>query len=185
MANNILLPPQLINFSELKNQLPGPPFNFSKFFFQCELREITAEGDAVFGVVAYAAWKRGNAPRERWIIGTKKVVGLTMPGAVPSFPIDSGNPLDRFTAFGNNEILHWHIQSEDKKQYGHESHQNPKFLDLLNEALKENNIAEKSTLTFKAYISKNPHVSYDVTLSTPTGTETQATNPCPPYSPGE
>lgn len=181
---NILLPPQLINLLDLTSQFPGPPYNVTKFVFQCELREVTTEGNVVFGVIAYPLWKRGNSPREQWRVG-KKVRGLTMPGQPQSFPINSGNPNDPFTAFGNNEILHWQIQSDDKEQYGKKKEQNLKFLSLLDVTLKDKSMAEKSTLSFKAYVSENPHLSFDITLSTPTGSDTELADPCPPNQPGE
>jgi hypothetical protein len=181
---NILLPPQLINLPALTSQFPGPPFNVTKFVFQCELRDVTTAGDVVFGVIAYPLWKRGNSPREKWTIG-KKVSGFTMPGLPQSFPIISANSNDPFTSFGNNEILIWHIQPDEKEQYGKVKQQNQKFVDLFTEVLKDKGLAEKSTISLKAYVSENPHISFDVTLSSPTGTESETADPCPPNQPGE
>ena len=88
--------------------------------------------------------------------------------------------------FSNNEILTWHVQSiSDKEKYGKEKEQNLKFLDLLSKVLKDDDIAEKSNFSFKGIVSENPHVTYEITLSSTTGSETQVADPCPPNQPGE
>jgi len=189
MAKRILLPTQLFNLRDLTKQFPGPPFNFEKLIFQCELREVTTYADAIFGVIGYPLWKKGNAPREPWIVG-KKVSGLTIGPADPnnpdeSFPIISSDPDDPYTAFGNNEILLFMPSKDESKKSAYKIEDYEKFISLYNSTLKDQHLLDKSTLSFSAHISKNPHVYYDVTLSSGGSSNTVPTNPCPPNQPGE
>jgi len=185
MANNILLPPQVIEAKKLTVQFPPHGFPSRKIFFQCELRAIT-NGDAIFGVIAYPAWRRGNALKERWIIGTK-VTGITAGPAGPdeTFPVNSGDPLDPFTAFGNNEISVPYPALSNTGQKSDYTIQRDKFIEAWNKIVEDEKLLEKTTLNFKAKISKNPHAEYDITLSSPASTTTLETNPSPPDPPEE
>jgi hypothetical protein len=171
----IKLPPQSIDLLALVSQFPGPPFNNTKFFFQLELREVTFWGNLIFGVIAYPAWRKGNSPRERWIIGSKVTGSDT--GAPDIVPVD---PLG--VAFGNNEILLWHPEKGISEQEA----QHEKFIYLYNKIIENKELLAKSVLTTgNVRLSKNPHLYYDVTLSSGGTSETALTNPCPPNQPGE
>ena len=180
---NILLPPQRIDLAALESQFPGPPFVNKKVFFQLELRNRTGAGDLVFGVIAYPAWRRGNAPRERWIIGNK-VAGIDLvppPIAIPTIPI-----LPPVIAFGNNEILLWLPLKSDEKKKDEYAIQNEKFLDLYNTIIKDKEKLAKSFFsTGKVRVTDNPHLDYDVTLTDGSTSTNVTTNPCPPNQPGE
>ena len=174
----IKLPPQSIDLLALVSQFPGAPFNNTKFYFQLELREVTFWGKLIFGVIAYPAWRKGNSPRERWIIGSK-VTG-TDTGAPPIvIPVDPPA-----IAFGNNEIFLRAPQYE--KEISDQEVQNEKFIFLYNKVIENKELLAKSVLTTgNARLSKNPHIEYDVTLSSGGTSETALTNPCPPNRPGE
>ena len=185
MANNILFPPQVMNLKDFTIQFPGPPYISQKIFFQCELRAIT-NGDAIFGVIAYPAWRKGNAPKEPWIIGNK-VTGITVRPAGPheTFPVDSGSTKDPFTAFGNNEILiPYPLVSKGGEKSSYDI-QHEKFIEALSKIVEDKELLKTATLEFKAKISENPHAEYDITLASSTSSTTLSTNPSPPAPPGE
>jgi len=174
----IKLPPQSIDLLALVSQFPGPPFNNTKFFFQLELREVTFWGNLIFGVIAYPAWRKGNSPREKWIIGNK-VTGTDIGTPPIIIPVDPPG-----IAFGNNEILLWQLHHE--KEIGEQEVQNEKFIYLYNKVIENKELLAKSVLTIgNARLSKNPHIDYEVTLSSGGTSETALTNPCPPNQPGE
>jgi hypothetical protein len=85
-------------------------------------------------------------------------------------------------AFGNNEILLWHLEKGISEQEA----QHEKFIYLYNKIIENKEFLAKSVLTTgNARLSKNPHIYYDVTLSSGGTSETAFTNPCPPNQPGE
>src|SRR6188768_931207 len=104
---NILLPQQAIKVADLESQFPTQGFKTRKIFFHCELRRVEANGDVVFGIIAYAGWRRNNNDRIPWEIGTIPARGQDVTGGfVIIHPVDNGNadPAKRYVAFGNNEI---------------------------------------------------------------------------------
>lgn len=190
MANLLLFPPQEFKLSDFENQFPTTGgFKNRKYIFQCEVREIKNSKDVVFGVIGYPAWRRGNSIRERWIIG-KKIRGKTIRPADPGDPdetvwFDPANA-STFVALGNNEIfLGPTSQSKSKKGAKSLSADQQKFIELYKSIIKDEDKIKKATLSCKAYIFKNPHVYYDVTLTDGTSSDTYSTNPCPPNQPGE
>ena len=191
---NILLPQQLIKVGDIENQFPATGFKTRKVFFHCELREVNADGDLVFGVIAYAGWRKNNNDRIPWQIGTIPARGANVPGGfVISHPVDNGNadPAKRHVAFANNEISwEYHPRFKDKseeKDYKQKDDEKDPILDTdfykqLKVVLSDKDLLAKSVLKFKAKISENPHVTYTVSLDSGS---TQVANPCPPNQPGE
>ena len=174
----IKLPPQSIDLLALVSQFPGPPFNNTKFYFQLELRKVTFWGNLIFGVIAYPAWRKGASPRERWIIGNK-VTGVDTGAPETVILVDPPE-----IAFGNNEILLWPLHQE--KGPNDQEAQHEKFIYLYNKIIENKELLAKGVLTTgNARLSKNPHIDYEVTLSSGGTSETEFTNPCPPNRPGE
>lgn len=185
---NILLPQQVFNVVNLQSKFPPHGFKSRKIFLQCELREVTAKGDLVFGVIAYAAWRRSNSFRIPWEIAKEAVRGDDVPGGpVVSYPVNNGDPdpSKRFVSFGNNEIP-WPVSRSSKskllQEEGISEIVSEDFFLELSKILDDKSLLEKSTLKCKAGISKNPHVYYDVQLDSGT---TDTANPCPPNQPGD
>ena len=191
---NILLPQQSIKVADLESQFPAQGFKTRKIFFHCELRKVEPNGDVVFGIIAYAGWRRNNNDRIPWEIGTIPARGQDVTGGfVIIHPVDNGNadPAKRYVAFGNNEI-HWEYhprfkdKSEEKEFKYKDDEKDPvfdkDFYKQLKLILSDKDLLAKSILNFKAKISDNPHVTYTVALDSGA---TQVANPCPPNQPGE
>ena len=194
MANLLLFPPQEFRLKDFENQFPTSGYKNRKYVFQCEVREIKTSKDVVFGVIGYPAWRKGNSPRESWIIGTK-VRGTTIRPADPADPdetvyFDPTKP-QTFVALGNNEIFWSPITLKKSKKNKKENpakqnaDQQAEFAKLYKAILKDEKKLEKASLSFEAKIWENPHVYYDVTLTDGTSSSTYTTNPCPPNQPGE
>lgn len=192
---NILLPQQTIKVADLQSQFPARRFKTRKIFFQCELRRVEANGDAVFRIIGYAAWRKNNNDRIPWNIGAIPARGEDVVGGpVLSHPVDNGDPdpAKRHVAFGNNEIRWPYIpgfqeqSDKEKDQYYEDDEKDPKheteFAMQLGKILMDKEKLTKSFLNFKGKISENPHLTYDVTLDSG-GIE--IANPCPPNQPGE
>lgn len=191
---DIKLPQQVINVAELESQFPAKGFKTRKIFFHCELRRIEANGDAVFGIIGYAAWRRNNNDRIPWQIGITPARGADVPeGFVLSHPVDNGNtnPALRHVAFGNNEIpWEYHprfTDADDEKAYKQKDDEKEPVLETdfykqLKKILSDKALLATSKLNFKAKISDNPHVTYTVTLDSG---QTEVANPCPPNQPKE
>lgn len=190
----IKLPQQVIKVADLDSQFPAQGFKTRKIFFQCELRRVEDNGDVVFGIIAYSAWRRNNNDRIPWNIGTVPARGEDVPGGfVVSHPVDNGNPdpARRHVAFGNNEIQ-WEYHprfanASEEKTYKQKDDEKERILETdfhnqLRKILGNKDLLAKSTLIFKAKISENPHVTYTVTLDSG---ETEVANPCPPNQPTE
>lgn len=175
MANQLLLPPQKFNYKEITDNFPNTGSLKKKIFFQAELRSL-ANGDATFGIVAYAAWK----DKGKWVIGSKKVAGTD---AGDGIPVPFVPPL----AFANNELVVSYKLSKKRKKK--EENSEPKkgywneFVKLSNKLLKDNKLHQKSLLLFRTKISTNPHLEYDVTLYVEGNSVTVATKPSPPAPP--
>ena len=191
MANLLLFPPQEFRLSDLHDQFPTTGgFRNRKYFFQCEVREITNSREVIFGVIGYPAWRRGNSIRERWIIG-KKVRGKTIRPADPGDPdetvwFDPANP-ETYVALGNNEIFLGPTTSSSKSNKASKSLEEGQkdFINLYKSIIKDEKKLKKATLHCKSYIFKNLHVYYNVTLTDGTSSATYLTNPCPPNQPSE
>lgn len=167
MSNQIILSPQKFSFKDLISQFPSGKFK-KKLFFQSELR-VLANGDATFGVIAYPAW-RG---KEKWSIGTKiSGIDTGKPDVIPFTP-----PL----AFANNELLIATKLSGKKRKK--EKNVNQDLIRLMRKVCKSKKMIARSSFHFKATITKNPHLQYDVTLDTGDTTLTMQTNPSPPARP--
>lgn len=169
MPNQVILPAQRLSLSDLKNSLPNQ--KIKKVFFQCELRSI-ANNNATFGIIAYAGKRNlGN----KWVIGSKV-----------SCQDDPSKPVQYFDipiAFGNNELVDFDFtvaQKKSKKTNPNQVKQD-ELMSLLNRIIKSKDKEKlKNTfLLFKARLTKNPHITYDVSLD---GTSA-ATNPSPPAPP--
>jgi hypothetical protein len=194
MANLLLFPPQEFKLKDLEDQFPTSGYKNRKYVFQCEVREIKNSNDVVFGVIGYPAWRKGNSPRQSWIIGTK-VRGKTIRPADPGNPdetvyFDPNNP-QTFVALGNNEVFLGPATLKNSKKYEKEvsekanGNDQTEFAKLYKAILKDEKKLEKASLSFKSKIWQNPHVYYDVTLTDGSSSSTYATNPCPPNQPGE
>jgi len=175
MANQLILNPQKFNFGDLISQFPPGKFK-KKIYFQSELRSL-ANGDATFGVIAYAAWKDKGS----WEICNKISGTDTGIAEVKTFI----PPL----AFANNEVLLAAKISGKKKKA---KKQNKKALakklelmKLVKKISKNTKLIAGSSFLFKAKISKNPHLEYDVTLDMSGTTFEMQTNPSPPARPEE
>jgi len=172
MANQLILQQQKFKFSDITSGFPSTGNPKKKVFFQSELRSL-ANGDASFGVVAYAAWKDGS----KWVIG-KKISGS-----------DAGTPviipLTAPLAFANNEVIFSAKMSRKKKKK--KDPRKGRWNSLLRAIRKEcggKKISEKTVMLFTADISDNPHLEYSVTLDFGDGTTLNAaTKPSPPAPP--
>ena len=175
---NVLLPPQVFNRNEFIFS-PNPNDHFRKLIFQCEVRMVHPNGDVEMGLIGYPAWKRGNAPRERWNIGTK-VHGTKLRNADPgnpneTVPIDPDDPL----ALGNNESPVWRYIPHPIENVAKQDD----VLHQLNKIFSDGDDLTKITFEMNPRLyKKNLHAIYDVTFSDGT---TTTTNPCPPNQPGE
>lgn len=173
MANKLLLPPQKFNYKEITDQFPKTGSPKKKVFFQAELRSL-ANGDATFGIIAYASWKDNG----KWIIGPKKVMGTDAGVAVPVTFVP--------VAFANNEIVvSFKLSKKRKKTIIQESKKGrwAEFIKLTKKISKDKKLLEKSSLLFQTKISANPHLEYDVTLDVDGTSLTMATKPSPPAPP--
>jgi len=179
MANQLILNPQKFNFGDLISQIPPGKFK-KKVFFQSELRNLD-NGDATFGVIAYAAWKG----KDKWDVGTKiSGTDTGTPDIKPFVP-----PL----AFANNELLlaakFSRKKKKPKKKDNAAKQSSPaqlkksEFLQLVKKVSKNKKLIAKTFFLFKASISKNPHLRYDVTLDFGGTTVELETNPSPPARP--
>ncbi len=178
MANQLILPPQKFNYKEITDQFPKTGSPKKKIFFQAELRSL-ANGDASFGIIAYAAWKDSGS----WRIGAIKVSGTDAGVAVP---VPFVPPL----AFANNEVVvSFKIAKKNKKAKKKKNCKDPKkgqwdeFAKLTQKLLKDKKLLEKSVLTFETKISDNPHLEYSVTLEVNGTSLSVATKPSPPAPP--
>jgi len=173
MANQLILQQQKFKLSDITKEFPSTGNVKKKVFFQTELRSL-ANGDATFGVIAYASWKDGN----KWVVGSK-VSGIDMgtPLILPFKP-----PL----AFANNEVILSAKVSKKKKKKKKEPRKG-RWNDLLKamrKTCKDKKIPENAFLLFNAGISENPHLEYDVTLDLGNGNSLRAaTKPSPPAPP--
>ena len=151
MANQIILNPQKFNFGDLISQFPSGKFK-KKVFFQSELRSL-ANGDATFGVIAYAAWKG----KGKWDIGTK--ISGTDTG------ISDIKPFTPPLAFANNELL-LAAKFSRKKKKGKKKNKGTEqsssaqlkkveFLQLVKKISKDKKLIAKTFFLFKAGISRS------------------------------
>lgn len=174
MANQLLLPPQKFNYTEITDQFPKTGNPKKKVFFQAELRSL-AGGDATFGIIAYAAWKETG----KWVIGAKKVTGADAGVAVPI-------PFVPPVAFANNEVV---LSLSPRKKGKKSKKKDPKkgrwneFMKLTRKLSKDKKQLEACTLLFETKISANPHLEYDVTLDVSGTSLTVSTKPSPPAPP--
>ena len=174
MANQILLPAQVMSAQALVNSIGGK--KIKKVFFQAEAKSIS-NNDITMGIIAYAAHKNSS---QKWEIGNKVTA-----------TVDNTKPVQKFSmplAFGNNE---WTITNVSKKYKG----ETLKGLSLrklqaiaikmLIKIAKNKDLLKQTVLTYKAKISNNPHLEYDITLDTGTGSQVVNANPSPPAPPSE
>jgi len=172
MANQLILQQQKFKLADITSEFPATGSVKKKVFFQTELRSLT-NGDATFGVIAYASWKDGN----RWVVG-KKIAG-----------IDTGTPVILpFTpplAFANNEvILAVKAAKKKKKKKDPRKGRWNNLLKAIRKTCKDKKVPEKAFILFNAGISENPHLEYDVTFDLGNGNSLKAaTKPSPPAPP--
>ena len=167
MANQLLLPPQKFNYKEITDQFPTTGNPKKKVFFQAELRSL-ANGNATFGIVAYASWNY----KGKWEVSSKPVKGVDVGTATPI-------PFIPPVAFANNEV----VVSFKLKKKKNKNRQWNRFEKLACKLLKDQKSLDKATLPFETSIFKNPHLEYNVTLEVNGTTLSVATKPCPPASP--
>jgi hypothetical protein len=169
MANQLILPPQKFSYKDITDQFPSTGSPKKKVFFQAELRSL-AGGDARFGVIAYPSWKDGN----KWVVGTK-VSG-----------VDHGDPVTipfaGLLGFANNEVLL--SLAKKKKKEPRKGRWNTLMKQVQQSCKKYKQVSKEDIeLIFKAKISENPHLEYDVTLDLGGTTLAVATKPSPPAPP--
>jgi hypothetical protein len=176
MANQLLLPTQKFRLKDITDQFPATGSPKKKVFFQSELRSL-ANGDASFGVIAYPAWKEGR----KWVVGTK-VSGIA---AGPAITKSFVPPL----AFANNEVVFSLHLAQKKKKSKKKSKKDPRkgrwneLMKLTKKTCKDKKMLGAANLHFKAGISDNPHLQYDVALEINGVTLDVATKPSPPAPP--
>lgn len=178
MANQLLLPPQKFSYKEITDQFPKTGNPKKKVFFQAELRSL-ANGDASFGIIAYAAWKDSG----KWVIGSKKVSGTDAGVAIPVLFIPP-------VAFANNEIVvSFKMAKQVKKAKKKSKTKEPKkgrwneFAKLTRKLSKDKKLLAQSYLLFKTTITDNPHLEYNVTLEVNGTSLNVSTKPSPPAPP--
>jgi len=177
MANTIILLPQTVRLDEF--DFPGHGFPFRKLVFQSELRSL-ANGDATFGLIAYALWRNGLG--NPWETGDKVECRNIVGGQPETFP------LIPFVAFGNIEVplSHHALITKDEKQEKSYNLKFEKYFDLLEKISKDKDLLKESTLNFKTpKLTENPHADYDITLSVGGVEVPAASNPSPPADPNE
>ena len=189
MAHYLLLPPQKFSLVDLAGQFPTG-FPNKKYFFQCEVRNIIAESNDLkvrIGLIAYPAWRKGNAARQLWRLGTP-VRGVDIREANPADPeetivFDPNNP-NTWIALANNEVFLGPGSGLEGKISPEIEERHARFIKLHLTILKSKYL-KTASLEFKSRVSKNPHVYYDVLLTDGTNSELYDSNPCPPNRPGE
>ena len=174
MANQILLPAQVMSAQALVNSIGGK--KIKKVFFQVEAKSISSNYITV-GIIAYAAHKNST---QKWEIGTKVTATVDNSKPVQSFSIPR--------AFANNE---WTITNVTKKNKGESTKELSKrkqqaiAIKMLNRITKDKDALKKTVLTFKAKGTTNPHLEYEITIDTGVGSQLVNANPSPPAPPSE
>jgi len=177
MAQLIIIPEHTVSIADLANSIPGG--KFKKLYFQCALKEIKLNGndrEAHFTIIVYAA-KRNIF--QKWKPGTKVDCSPVAGGSTAIFNLaDYTEPI----GFANNELYDFNFTLKQKKAKGADKNQlkQNELMKKIKKILKDKKMAAQSKLSFVAKISKNPHVTYTVTLSD--GTNAGA-NPSPPADP--
>lgn len=185
MANQIILQPQKFKFLDLTKQFPSSSKLIKKVCFQCELKSLT-NGNAIFGVIAYPAWKDTHG---KWSIGTKiNGEDIGEGKLVPFTPV----------AFANNELL-LSVKSSKKEEKekkkkrkikkcaedGTEKSPEKKLLQYVKIISKDKKLAQKTFFRFDSKISDNPHIDHDVTLDMNGTTLNVNAKPSPPARPSD
>jgi hypothetical protein len=177
MAQFIIIPEHTVSLSDLANSIPGG--KFKKLYFQCALTEIKLNGndrEAHFSIIVYAA-KRNIF--QKWKPGIKVDCTPVAGGKTAKFNLaDYTEPI----GFANNELYDFNFTGKQKKAKGTDKQQlkQDDLMRKIKRILKDKKKAAQSKLSFVAKISKNPHVTYTVTLSDGT---TAGANPSPPADP--
>jgi len=167
MANKIILNQQTFSFQELADKLPQDEKK-TKIFFQAELQSLE-NGDARFGINAYVAcWENG-----RWNV-CEPVRGREN---------GAGNTLE-FTPFslGNNELV-LATGKKKKKNKKKKKKESQEFRELFRKVVSDPELAKIAVFHCSTGISKNPHLTYDVTLEAGGSSARTITNPSPPENP--
>ena len=156
MANEIILPVYKMSAASFINTLKKKAKNKKKLIFQCELSRIY-KNDSYFGLVGYPA----NKVNGKWEIGSR--INLQID--------NTQNPLKLLPPliFGNNEIL---PGKGGKKKPG-------SIYKKMRALLKSKKSLKGLDLVFTPKTTKNPHVTYDVTI----GSTSENANPSPPADP--
>jgi hypothetical protein len=177
MAQLIIIPAHTVKLIDIGNSIPKG--KFKKLYFQCALKEIKISGadrEAHFRIIVYAG-KRNIS--QKWKLGTK--VDCQPDYSVPPTIFDLADYSEP-VGFGNNEFYEFDYSLKQKKAKNADP-QKVKQSDLMKKIVKlakNKSTANKAFLSFEAKISKNPHVTYKVTLDD--GTSANA-NPSPPADP--
>lgn len=174
MANQILLPAQVMSAQALVNSISGK--KIKKVFFQAEAKSIS-NNDITIGIIAYAAHKNSS---QKWEIGSKVTATVDTTKPIQSFSIPR--------AFANNE---WTITNVTKMYKG-ETLKGLSMrklqaiaVNMLNKIAKNKDLLKQTVLTFKAKSTPNPHLEYEVTIDTGVGSQVVNANPSPPAPPSE
>jgi hypothetical protein len=174
MANQIIIPAQIMSAQELVNSISG---NIKKIFFQCEITGIK-NNDVTCRIIAYAARKNSS---QKWDVGkcVKASIDNTKPAKKFSIPI----------SFGNCEWINTKAKKkrkgESKKAFNLRISQ-AAAINLLNRMANNKSKLAKTKLIFRAGKSSNPHLDFTVTIDSGIGSPTSAyANPSPPAPPAE
>jgi len=176
MAQKIIIPAHKVRLIDLKKSIPNGKFN--KIFFQCALKEIRLSGahrEAVFSIVAYAG-KRNMF--QRWNVGSK--VDCEIDDSVPAKEFNLAD-YDGPVGFGNNEAYDFDFtlkQKKSKKTDKQKIKQND-LMKQIKKLLKDPEKSKTASLSLKARISSNPHVTYDISIDG----RAVSLNPSPPADP--
>ncbi len=174
MANQIILNKQIFRFDEIAKLFPGD-VKGKKVFFQAELQSLE-NGDAKFGIVAYAACGKDG----KWTVcGTVKGTDMGEPQKMDFIPF----------ALANNElVLGSGKKGKDKKKKKKKKDcddggERNAFLELYKKVAADPELAKKAVFSCTTSISKNPHLNYDVTLESGGTSARTRCNPSPPDNP--
>ena len=176
MAQKIIIPAHKVLVADIKKSIKNGKFN--KLYFQCALKEIRNTGsdkEAVFSIIVYAG-KRNIL--QKWDVGKK--VDCTADYSVPPSEFNLANYSEP-VGFANNEVYEFNFTQKQKKSSKTDKKKikQDNLIEKIKKIMKDPKASKTAALSFKAKISSNPHVTYDISID---GSSASA-NPSPPADP--
>lgn len=176
MAQKIIIPAHKVMLSDIKKSIKNGKFN--KLYFQCALKEIRNTGsdkEAVFSIIAYAG-KRNIW--QKWNVGGK--VDCVVDNSVSPAEFNLSNYTEPI-GFANNEVYEFNFTQKQKKSAKTDKKKikQDNLMEKIKKLMKDPKSLKTASLSLKAKISSNPHVTYDISID---GTPATA-NPSPPADP--